>query len=33
MIVLAASISPDLESVLKTPFGQPMAQVNTMYIS
>lgn len=33
VIVLAASISPDLESVLKTPFGQPMAQVNTMYIS
>lgn len=27
MIVLAATISPDLESVLGSPFGQPMAQV------
>ena len=27
MIVLAATISPDLSSVLESPFGQPMAQV------
>ena len=27
VIVLAATINPDLESVLDSPFGQPMAQV------
>ncbi|KAL9593329.1 MAG: hypothetical protein Q9219_007600 [cf. Caloplaca sp. 3 TL-2023] len=27
MIVLAATISPDLESITNSPFGQPMAQI------
>ncbi len=27
LVVIAACINPDLESVLKSPFGQPMAQV------
>ena len=32
VIVLAACMSPDLESVLESPFGQPMAQVrSTLY--
>jgi len=28
MIVLAACINPDLQAVLNSPLGQPMAQVN-----
>ncbi|MCJ1424195.1 GABA-specific high-affinity permease, partial [Sticta canariensis] len=28
VVVIAACINPDLESVLKSPFGQPMAQVS-----
>lgn len=33
VIVLAACINPDLESVLKSPFGQPMAQVSYTILS
>jgi hypothetical protein len=31
MIVLAACINPDLNAVLASPFGQPMAQVSVFY--
>ena len=31
VIVLAATINPDLESVLDSPFGQPMAQVPFLF--
>jgi amino acid transporter len=27
VIVIAASVNPDLEAVLSSPFGQPMAQI------
>lgn len=33
VVVLAACINPDLNSVLKSPFGQPMAQVSHSLIS
>lgn len=33
VIVIAACINPDLESVLASPFGQPMAQVSYILIS
>jgi hypothetical protein len=29
MIVLTACINPDLNAVLASPFGQPMAQVSS----
>lgn len=33
VVVLAACINPDLDSVLASPFGQPMAQVSYFLIS
>lgn len=33
VVVIAACISPNLDSVLKSPFGQPMAQVSHVMIS